>query len=594
MNKQNNSKQSGRIKLLDIHRVWKLIPQAKKPEAMILLGMMIIGMFLEMLGVGLVLPVITIVSKPELAQQYPLVVEAFDLIGNPGKTELMLWAMGLLVVIYTIKNVYLALLAWRQTKFVFSTQAEMAKMLFRGYLHQPYTFHLQRNSADLINNLQVELNLFMNYMLSPGMLLIAESLVILGLVSLLLYFEPIGSLTVFSLFLIVGGLFQWLTKKRIIHWGKLRQEHEALRMKHAQQGIGAIKDVKVSGTESFFINAYEKNSEMSLSMHQKNSFIQNITRLWLEVLAISGLSVLCLGMFLQGKTVSEILPVLGLFGAVSFRLMPSVSRMVSSLNLLRFGTSITNIVEKEVDELQYTEDSDPSSEISFNTSIELNDVEFFYPSSDTPALKNVNIRITKGEMVGFVGKSGSGKSTLIDTIMGLLEPGNGKLLVDGKRIDRKSVRLWQRLIGYVPQFIYLTDDTLKRNIAFGLDDDDINESAVQAAIEAAQLRELVEELPDGIETKLGERGVRLSGGQRQRIGIARALYHDPEIIVLDEATSALDMETEAQIMSSVYELHGKKTLLVVAHRLSTIEKADLVVRMSEGAVTQTEILKDGN
>lgn len=585
MNKHNNTKQPGKVKLLDIQRVWRLIPEVKKPEAVVLLGMMILGMFLEMLGVGLVLPVITIVSQPELAQQYPLVDDAFGLIGNPDKTELMLWAMGLLVVIYTIKNIYLALLAWRQTKFVFSTQAEMAKMLFRGYLHQPYTFHLQRNSADLINNLQVELNLFMNYMLSPGMLLMAESLVILGLVSLLLYFEPLGSLTVFSLFLIVGGLFQWLTKKRIIHWGKLRQAHEALRMKHAQQGIGAIKDVKVSGTESFFINEYEKNSEMSLSMHQRNSFIQNVTRLWLEVLAISGLSVLCLGMFLQGKTVSEILPVLGLFGAVSFRLMPSVSRMVSSLNLLRFGTSITDIVDKEVGELQYTDDNGATPELSFTTSIQLNDVEFTYPSSDTPALKNVNIQIAKGEMIGFVGKSGSGKSTLIDIIMGLLEPGKGRLLVDGKIIDRKCVRQWQSLIGYVPQFIYLTDDTLKRNIAFGLDDDDIDEGAIQSALEAAQLQELVDELPDGIETILGERGVRLSGGQRQRIGIARALYHDPEIIVLDEATSALDMDTETQIMNSVYQLHGQKTLIIIAHRLSTLENVDRVFNLHDGRIT---------
>jgi ABC-type bacteriocin/lantibiotic exporter with double-glycine peptidase domain len=416
------------------------------------------------------------------------------------------------------------------------------------------------------------------------MLIIAESLVILGLVSLLVYFEPVGSLKVFFLFLGIGSLYQWLTKKRIIHWGKLRQEHEALRMKHAQQGIGAIKDVKVSGTESFFINEYERNSDMSLSMHQKNSFIQNVTRLWLEVLAISGLTLLCLGMYFEGQTVSEILPVLGLFAAVSFRLMPSISRIVSSLNLLRFGSSIINTVEKEVEQLQCADDYEHLSALSFNKSIELKDIEFFYPTSKNPALKNININVSKGEMIGFVGKSGSGKSTVIDIIMGLLEPSKGRFLVDGVSLDRKSVRQWQRLIGYVPQFIYLTDDTLKRNIAFGLNDNEIDDNAIKSALESAQLVEFVEQLPDGLETKLGERGIRLSGGQRQRIGIARALYHDPEILVLDEATSALDEITETQIIAAINRLHGSKTILLISHRSSTLSFCDRVFSVSSGYI----------
>lgn len=586
MNKQSKIKKPGRIRLHDSHRVWKLIPATKKPEALILLGMMILGMFLEMLGVGLVLPVITIVSKPELLNEYPIFNQLMELAGNPDKAELMLWAMGLLVIIYTIKNLFLAFLAWKQSKFVFSTQAEMAKMLFRGYLHQPYTFHLQRNSADLINNLQVELNLFMNYMLSPGMLFITESMVILGLVSLLLYFEPVGSLTVFSLFVIVGGLFQWLTKKRIIQWGKLRQEHEVLRMKHAQQGIGAIKDVKVSGTESFFINEYEKNSEMSLSMHQKNSFVQNITRLWLEVLAISGLFVLCLGMFLQSGTVSEILPVLGLFGAVSFRLMPSISRIVSSLNSLRFGTSITDVIQAEVNQINATDSTAPENfqDMNFDREVAFSGVSYRYPSSHNNVLDNVNLTIRKGTMVGFIGPSGAGKSTLIDILMGLLPPTQGQLQVDGKKVSQSNVRAWQRLIGYVPQSIYLIDDTLEKNIAFGLDSEDINKIALNKAISAAQLDSLVDELPEGIHTLLGENGVRLSGGQRQRVGIARALYHDPSILVLDEATSALDSSTEKEVMSAVASLQGHKTIIAIAHRVSTLISADELFAVKNGQV----------
>lgn len=549
--------------------------------------MMMIGMMLEMLGIGLILPVITIVSDPDMIGNYPILSELLQKLGSPSKTELMIGAMILLVFIYSIKNIYLALLAWKQSKFVYSTQAEMAKLLFRGYINQPYTFHLQSNSADLINNLQVELNLFMNYMLNPSMLLLAESLVVLGLVGLLLYFEPVGLLSVLTLFLVVGGLFQWLTKKRIIHWGKLRQHHEALRMKHAQQGISAIKDVKVYGTEDFFISEYEKNTEQSLSMHQKNSFVQNITRLWLEILAISGLLLLCFGMFLQDKTVIEILPVLGLFAAVSFRLMPSISRIVSAINLLRFGTSITEVIASEFKQLEQIESHQVVTKMSFESDIKFSDVSFKYPSSHRSALRNVDISVQKGEMVGFIGPSGAGKSTLIDILMGLLQPDEGCLKVDNKPIDLDNLKGWQRLIGYVPQTIYLTDDTIKRNIAFGIDDNDINEHAVSQAIKAAQLQAFVDELPDGMNTVLGERGVRMSGGQRQRIGIARALYHDPEVLVLDEATSALDTETESGIMDAVVRLQGQKTIFIIAHRLSTLERVDKLFSVERGLVSRS-------
>lgn len=579
-------KQPGKIKLLDIKRVWTLIPHSKKPEAVFLFMMMLVGMFLEMLGVGLVLPIITLVSNPSLIEKHALLSVLFQRLGSPSETEMMLGALILLVGIYTFKNLYLALLAWKQSKFVFSTQAEMAKILFRGYLQQQYMFHLQHNSSELINNLQVELNLFMAYMLSPGMLLLAESLVVLGLVSLLFYFEPIGSLSAFALFIVFGGLFQRITKKRIIRWGGLRQLHEAQRMKHAQQGIGAIKDVKVSGTEDFFIAEYEKNTERSLSMHQKNSFIQNITRLWLEVLSITGLLALSVGMFMQSSNMSEILPVLGLFAAVSFRLMPSINRIVSSLNLLRFGSSITNLMEREFAFLNKGPVAERSSTLTFESTIRLANVSFKYPQSNHYALRNLELNIKKGQMIGITGASGSGKSTMIDIIMGLLQPSEGKIMIDDIPVDEINVRGWQKLIGYVPQTIYLTDDTLKRNIAFGINDEMVDDIAIQKAVEYSQLQTLIEELPLGLDTVLGELGVRLSGGQRQRVGIARALYHDPEVLVLDEATSALDNETETQVMQAIDLLQGKKTLLIIAHRLSTISNADLIVKVANGIVVK--------
>ncbi len=573
-----------KLKFRDINKVWGLLPEKKKPIAIGLLLLMVIGMLLEMIGVGLILPIMAVIADPDAASQYPIVKSILQSFGNPSHETLMIGSMLFLLVIYGVKNVYLTLLAWQQSRFVFETQADMAKNLFSRYLHQPYTFHLQRNSADLINNLQVELNLFMHYMLNPGILLIAESLVILGLLGLLLYFEPIGAITVFLVFFIAGGVYQWLTKRRIISWGKQRQHHEALRMKHAQQGIGAIKDVKVYGKEAFFSTGYAGHTEQSLKMHQRNSFVQNLTRLWLEMLLIGGLCLLFVGMVYQGKTINEIVPILALFGAVSFRLMPSVNRIVSSINLLRFGTAITDIIYREFEtSLAYPKQAE-SKPLVFEHEICLEKIAYSYPLADYKALSNINLNIQKGQLVGFIGESGSGKSTLIDIIMGLLMPDEGQIKVDGQPITIENLRSWQRMIGYVPQSIYLTDDTLRRNIAFGIKDDEINDTSVVRAIKAAQLESLVNELSEGLETLLGERGVRLSGGQIQRIGIARALYHDPEVLILDEATSALDNETETQVMDAVFQLQGKKTLLIIAHRLTTIKSADLVVEIKNGIV----------
>lgn len=582
----SKTKPQGKLKLHDINKVWSLLPDQKKPKAIWLLLLMIIGMLFEMIGVGLILPIITVIANPETASQYPIVKSTLQSFGNPSHKALMIAAMLFLLVIYVLKNTYLTFLAWRQSRFVFETQADMAKDLFSRYLYQSYTFHLQRNSADLINNLQVELSLFMNYTLNPGMLLIAESLVVLGLLGLLLYFEPIGAITVFLVFFIAGGFYQWLTKRRIISWGKQRQHHEALRMKHAQQGIGAIKDVKVYGKEAFFSTEYAGHTEQSLKMNQRNSFVQNLTRLWLETLLIAGLSLLFIAMVYLGKTISEIVPILALFGAVSFRLMPSVNRIVSSVNLLRFGTAITDIIYREFETSVVDKYQPETKPLVFKQGVFLEEIVYSYPFADRKALSNITINIEKGQMVGFIGESGSGKSTLIDIIMGVLMPDAGQIKVDGQQITIDNLRSWQRMIGYVPQSIYLTDDTLRRNIAFGIKDNEINNASVIRALKAAQLESLIDELPEGIETLLGERGVRLSGGQKQRIGIARALYHDPEIMILDEATSALDMQTEKEVMNAVTSLQGLKTIIIIAHRISTLEACDVIFEIKNGSGIQ--------
>lgn len=584
-NSSQTERQKGKLKLSDIKTVWSIIPAEKRPKAVSLLLLMAVGMILEMLGIGLILPFIAILTDNELIEKYPMVIDFFAKIGNPKKETLLMGVMLALVVIYSFKNSYLAFLSWKQTKFAFDTQTDLANSLLRSYLYRPYTFHLQRNSAELINVLQVEVNLFIVYMLSPGMLLITETMIVVGLIALLLFFEPVGTITVFSVFILAGGLFQWVTKKRITAWGKQRQHHESQRMKHAQQGLGAVKDVKLYGKEEFFLKQYADHTEVSLKMNQRNSFMHNLNRLWIEVLAISGLTLLYVGMLIQDKTISETLPVLALFATASFRLMPSISRIMGAIHQLRFGSSVADLMQKEFSDAMPLPLERDNSAFVFKKAISLQNISFTYKASGTPALGEIALTIKKGEMIGFVGESGSGKSTLIDVILGLLRPQQGNIQVDGLDIS-KNLRAWQNLIGYVPQSIYLTDNTLRHNIAFGLADKEIDDSAVTRAISVAQLEKLVSDLPDGLDTMVGERGVRLSGGQRQRIGIARALYHDPQVLVLDEATSALDKDTESKVMETVINLQGKKTILIIAHRLSTLENCDEIFTMDSGKLSK--------
>jgi ABC-type multidrug transport system fused ATPase/permease subunit len=310
-----------------------------------------------------------------------------------------------------------------------------------------------------------------------------------------------------------------------------------------------------------------------------------LPRLWLELLAVTGLAALVLAMIGQGKPLDALLPTLGLFAAAAFRLMPSVNRILTSLHSLRFSLPVIDTIYNEFRLLGATMAPQRGERLSFDSGLALDQVKFRYPAAEALALRGVSLAIQPGTSVGFIGGSGAGKSTLVDIILGLLVPASGSVTIDGVDIQT-NLRGWQDQIGYVPQSIFLTDDTLRRNVAFGLPADQIDEAAVLRAIRAAQLEQFVNDLPQGLDTIVGERGVRLSGGQRQRIGIARALYHDPPVLVLDEATSSLDTTTERGVMEAVRALHGKKTLLIVAHRLTTVEHCDRLFRLERGRVVQ--------
>lgn len=550
-----------------------------------LLGLMIVGMVVETLGIGLVVPAIAIFMKDDVASAYPSLRPLLLALGSPGKTQLIIWGMASLVLIYAFKTFYLAVLAWQQNKFNNQVQVQLSQRLFALYLRQPYTFHLQRNSAQLIRNIVSEVGYFLSTGLSSIMILMTEILVLVGILTLLFVMEPLGTL---GIIFVVGTAclaFQKITKYRVVRWGQQRQHHDGLRIQQVQQGLGGAKDVKLLGREQDFLDQYAIHNSATAQASVNLSILQSMPRLWLELMTVVGLATIVLIMSAQGKDTNQVLPTLGLFAVAAFRLLPSVTKILVAAQSVRFGSSATQMLK---DELLLEKESVPPVNNSnpLQNRIELRGIYFSYQDATRHAISDLTLTIHRGETIGIIGPSGSGKSSLVDIILGLLSPDSGQILVDGQDI-RENPRAWQDQIGYVPQAIFLTDDTLRRNIAFGLPIDQINDASVGAALKSARLDEFVKTLPEGLETVVGERGIRLSGGQRQRIGIARALYHNPEVIVLDEATSALDGSTESAVMDAIDALKGSKTVIIVAHRLSTVENCDRIFRLQAGCLMES-------
>ena len=398
----------------------------------------------------------------------------------------------------------------------------------------------------------------------------------------MLVVEPRGTLVTLTLFGCSAALFQRVTSRRISRWGGAQKFHKGMLLKHLQQGFGGVKDVKILGQETNFTNEYNEHLIGNARVNQRFAIAQAFPRFGLEVLAVFGLAVMVSTMALSNTKIDDILPVLGLFGATAFRLIPAVNRTINGLQNIKISRPFVNDLYNDLSL------GIPSSDLaSVNSplvnSMKVDAISFKYESATDFAVAELDVEIFNGEAVGIIGPSGSGKSTLVDILLGLLEPTSGRVLVDGNDIH-DNLRGWQDQIGYVPQSIFLTDDTLRRNVAFGLPKGEIDEVAVEAAIRSAQLEDFVASLPAGLDTIVGERGVRLSGGQRQRIGIARALYNNPNVLVLDEATSSLDTETEHGVMQAVQALQGEKTVIIVAHRLSTVEYCDRLYRLENARI----------
>ena len=573
------------MKYNNIKKIIYLIPINKKKELVFLILFLFVGIIVEMVGIGVIIPGLSMILNPGISKSYPIIQTGLKFIGNPSQSILINLVLTFFIIIYFIKFIFFIFLTWKQNNFSNAINLSISQELFKGYLASPYSFHLNRNSSQLLRIIQNDVGAFFGMI--QGIIIIAiELTMLIGISLVLLISEPFGTLLIVSFFLIFGTIFQRLIKGKLLKYGKNKQYYGGLIYQSLLQGFGAVKDVKLLGREEFFENEFKNNNIIFTKNNIKINILNVLPRPYLEFISVVGLSIMIFTLTKKGENLTTLVPILGVFLAASFRMIPSINRIMSSMQVIRVSKISVDTLYKEIVQIRLTNNSLPVKVFingGFKNKISIIDVSYKYPNTDKYILSNINLEIEFGKSIGIVGPSGSGKSTLVDLILGLLTPTNGLVLVDDQDIQN-NLRSWQKNIGYVPQNIFLTDDSIKKNVAFGIPENEIDNNALWSALKSSQLNDYVLSLPDGVNTFVGERGVRLSGGQRQRIGIARALYHNPNVLVFDEATSALDSKTELDFMQAVNQLKGIKTLIIIAHRISTLKNCDKIITIKEESV----------
>jgi ABC-type multidrug transport system fused ATPase/permease subunit len=548
----------------------------------ILLMLMILSAFLEVLSVTSIIPILTIITEIDILDN-PYLSSVIKFLPQYMLNNIMLIIFIIFFLIFIIKNIFQAFYSWYEAYVVNKLKTNLAKKLYYFYLKQPYVFHLKNNSALLIRNLTTEVD-GAKSLIHALVHIFADIIILVFIVALIFYIEPLGALIAFTILLVTSLAYYKVTKKYIGLWGKERQYHEGMKIKNIQQGLGSIKDILIYDVSSFFNGAFNYDNSRSNNAQRNIEVVQTWPKLWLEIVLISIFVVLIMFMISQNKSLNEMIVTLGVYGAAGYRIMPLISKLTTNTQAIKYFLPSLNLLNEQMISLKdnILNDSD-LKKLEFNSEINLKDVSFAYPNSEELVIKNLNLSIKKNSFVTFFGKSGSGKSTIVDLILGLFIPEKGKILIDGIDLS-KNIRSWQKNVGYVPQNIQLIDDTLKNNVAFGIDEKKINETEVHRALKEARLENFINELPLGLETNLGERGSRLSGGQKQRIGIARALYLNPSLLVLDEPTSALDSETTIEFIKYLNTLSNKKTIILISHNEAIIDLCDNVFKIDSDQI----------
>ena len=583
MSQEKKTKQAGLLSKLayifDKRDKWKIV---------LLLIAVVIGSFLELLGVTVFMPFINIISDQTAIQKTWYLKIIYDGFGFSSPKQFLVALTIGIIGIYVIKNVYLILEKNFIFRFSYNTQMRLSTRLLDTYMKEPYTFHLNKNIATLQRSLHEDTSRFMQVILY-SLELVAELAVCLVLVTYLMIVSKSITIIVLGMLVLCVGVFTLTTRKYSRKLGQDNQGYQGKIFQWMNQSLGGIKEIKILEREDYFTDEFQKYYRKYAKGLQIARTISILPKYLVEAVSMTGILVAIVVKLLFGEAdMTYYLPQLTVFAVAAMRLMPSVGRINEHTTNMLYALPSVELVYHDLTEIEdYIEqqNQEVKEDWTLQNSIRVQDVTYYYPDTEEPVINGANLTIEKGKTVAFIGSSGAGKTTMVDIILGLLVPQQGVVMADNINIHEKP-KTFHAQVGYIPQVIYLSDDTIRNNIAFGVNEKEIDEKAVLAAMEKAQLTEFVENLPHGLDTIVGDRGVRLSGGQRQRIGIARALYHDPEILVLDEATSALDNETESAVMEAIDKLQGTKTMIIIAHRLTTIRNVDVIYEVGNGKVTE--------
>lgn len=575
-------------------KIWKklmiIMNRKQKRKMGLLLVMMVIGAFLETASISLIIPVMTLVVSPNAVEENDLMAQVYQALPVNSVRQFTVLVMVVMVLAFVVKNLFLFVLQKFMYRFVYKNQFETQEKLLRNYVKRDYEFYLNIETSTIQRIIAADV--VNAYLLILSVLQILSECTVFFMLAVALFIVDLKMTLVIAGLLVVTLLVIKMIIRPIMNrTGKENQDYASLIYQWLSQTVMGIKEIKIIGRETYFIDEYSRRGKHYVAAMERLNLYSNSPKLLIETVCITGMVAYMLVIVLSGKDLTQMMPALSAFGMAAVRLMPSANRINNQLTQIAYYEPFFMNVSDDLLEETSGEKIDLSyarkdgETLPVKEKIELKDITYAYPGTDKLIFDRAGMEIPVGNSVGIVGGSGSGKTTIVDILLGLLKIKNGEITADGVNI-MEHYRGWLKNIGYIPQMIFLLDDDIRKNVAFGVPEEEIDEEKLWYALREAQLDEFVNTLPEGVHTGIGERGIRISGGQRQRIGIARALYNDPEVLILDEATSALDNDTEAAIMESINHFQGKKTLIIIAHRLQTIEKCDMVYRVENGKIAR--------